>query len=176
MMDELDGQDLFAEAMGKVQPLAPADKVLSNKPKPARPAASIPLRRSQASPVAHASTALSIQPTGDPWVFVANGVSRERLKRLAAGRPPIERTFDLHGMTRNEALAMLDEACGQAISEGVRVFCIIHGRGLHSQGRAILKEAVYHWLRQGPLAHRVLAVMPQPGSGGGACLLLIRRK
>jgi len=98
---------------------------------------------------------------------VADGMSRERLKRLAAGRPPIECTFDLHGMTRNEALAMLEEACGQAISEGVRVFCIIHGRGLHSQGRAILKEAVYHWLRQGPLAHRVLAIIPQPGSGCG---------
>ena len=79
-------------------------------------------------------------------------------------------------MTRNEALAMLEAACGQAIHEGVRVFCIIHGRGLHSQGRAILKEAVYHWLGQGPLAHRVLAVIPQPGSGGGACLLLLRRK
>jgi len=171
-----EGQDLFAEAMGKVQPLAPADKVVANKPKPVRPAASIVPRRSQSNPVSHASTALSIQPTGEPWVFVADGVSRERLKRLAAGRPPVERSFDLHGMTRNEALAMLDEACGQAISEGVRVFCIIHGRGLHSQGRAILKEAVYHWLRQGPLAHRVLAVMPQPGSGGGACLLLIRRR
>jgi len=175
-VDEDDGKSLFAEAMGKVQPLTPADKVVSGKPKPARPSESIPFRRTSNNSIAQASVALSAQPTSDPWTFVADGMSRERLKRLSSGRPPIERTFDLHGMTRNEALAMLEEACGQAISEGVRVFCIIHGRGLHSQGRAILKEAVYHWLRQGPLAHRVLAIIPQPGSGGGACLLLLRRK
>jgi DNA-nicking Smr family endonuclease len=175
-VDEDDGKSLFAEAMGKVQPLTPADKVASGKPKPARPSESIPFRRPPSHSIAQASVALSVQPTSDPWTFVADGMSRERLKRLSAGRPPIERTFDLHGMTRNEALAMLEDACGQASSEGVRVFCIIHGRGLHSQGRAILKEAVYHWLRQGPLAHRVLAIIPQPGSGGGACLLLLRRK
>jgi len=175
-MAESDAQGLFAEAMGKVQPLAAADKVASSKPKPAKPAQSVTLRRSPGNFTAQASTALSVQSTDNPWVFVANGVSRERLKRLAAGRPPIERTFDLHGMTRNEALAMLEDACEQASRAGVRVMCIIHGRGLHSQGRAILKEAIYHWLRQGPLAHRLLAVIPQPGSGGGACLLLLRRK
>jgi len=175
-MDERDEQSLFAEAMGKVQPLKAADKVLANIPKPVKAVETVSLRHSHTGSITQPSAALSAQPTEDPWVFVSDGVSRDRLKRLAAGRPPIERTFDLHGMTRNEALAMLENACAQAISEGVRVFCIIHGRGLHSQGRAILKEAVYHWLRQGPLAHRVLAVIPQPGSGGGACLLLFRRK
>jgi len=175
-MNEDGGQGLFAEAMGKVQPLEPADKVVANKPKPVRSTEHIQVRRSPANSITQPSVALSVQSTCDPWVFVADGISRERLKRLAAGQPPIERTFDLHGMTRHEALAMLEASFGQAACEGVRVFCIIHGRGLHSQGRAVLKEAVYHWLRQGPLAHRVLAVMPQPGSGGGACLLLLRRK
>ena len=175
-MAEDDERSLFAEAMGKVQPLTPGDKVVSGKAKPLKLAQKATVIRSRANTMAQPSAALSVQPTQDPWVFVSDGISRERLKRLGAGRPPIERTFDLHGMTRDEALAMLEQGFDQAISAGVRVICIIHGRGLHSQGRAVLKEAVYHWLRQGSLAHRVLAVIPQPGSGGGACLLLLRRK
>jgi len=176
-MAEDDEQGLFAEAMGKVKPLQAADnKVLANKPKPAQTLQTVSLRHAQAGIISKPSLALFVQPTDDPWVFVSDGISRDRLKRLAAGRPSVERTFDLHGMTRNQALAMLEGACGQAINEGIRVLCIIHGRGLHSQGRAVLKEAVYHWFRQGPLANRVLAMIPQPGSGGGACLLLLRRK
>ena len=167
-------QSLFAEAMGKVKPLPAADKVVANRPKARKPAAHIALKH--AVPVATTSPALSVQPTQEPWVLVADGISRERLKRLAAGRPPSQRTFDLHGMTRDQAMAELEQGFAQAMSEGVRALSIIHGRGLHSQGRPILKEAVYHWLRQGAYAHSILAVIPQPGSGGGACLLLLRRK
>jgi len=175
-MDETHEQSLFAEAMGKVQPITPAPKVVAKKNRRARAGERVSVRATPAVTSAQPSAALSVQPTDDPWLFVANGVSRERLKRLAAGRPPIGRTFDLHGMSRNAALTGLESGFAEAISEGVRVICIIHGRGLHSQGRPILKEAVYHWLRQGIFAHNVLAVIPQPGSGGGACLLLLRRK
>ncbi len=170
-------QDLFTEAMGKVQPLkSAADKVVVTKPKPHRPKGNTAILSEQVSPVSKRSTALSVQATSDPWVFVADGVSRDRLRRLAAGRPPVGQTFDLHGMTRDEALDMLELGVGRAISESKRVICIIHGRGLHSQGKAVLKESVHHWLRQGIFAHAVLAVIPQPGSGGGACLVLLRRQ
>jgi len=65
----------------------------------------------------------------------------------------------------------------QAMREGIRALSVVHGRGLHSQdNKPILKQAAYHWLREGPLAHLVLAVIPQPGSGGGACLVLLRRQ
>ena len=169
-------QQLFDEEMGKVQPLAPAEKVVAKKSKPPRAAEYLSNRQAYHVPAPKPSTALSVQPTDDPWVFVSDGMSRERLKRLAAGRPAIERTFDLHGMTRDQALGVLEQGFAQAIGECARTLCIIHGRGLHSQGRPILKEAVYHWLRQGAYAHSVLAVIQQPGSGGGACLLLLRRK
>jgi len=169
-------QDLFAEAMGKVQPLKSGEKVIAAKPKVRRTPEHITARRGHVEPLLKPSTALSVQATDDPWVFVADGVSRDRLKRLAAGRPPVGRTFDLHGMTRDEALNVLEDGFGQTLSERERVICIIHGRGLHSKGKAILKESVYHWLRQGAFAHTVLALIPQPGSGGGACLVLLRRQ
>ncbi len=170
-----DEQSLFAEAMGKVQPLSPAERVFvkATAKKTVQPP---PIRRPHIKPASTPSAALSVQPTDDPWVFIADGVSRERLKRLAAGRPAVGRSFDLHGMTRDQALSELEEGFARAIADGVRALSIIHGRGLHSQGRPVLKDAVYHWLRQGAYAHTILAVMPQPGSGGGACLLLLRRR
>ncbi|MDQ6972394.1 MAG: Smr/MutS family protein, partial [Mariprofundaceae bacterium] len=60
---------------------------------------------------------------------------------------------------------------------GWRVVSLVHGRGLHSEdGRPILKEAVYNWLREGPYAGWVLATIPRPGTGGGSALLLLRRR
>ncbi len=111
----------------------------------------------------------------EPWTLVANGISRERLKRLVTEQPPVDCSFDLHGITRAAALHQLETGFQQAIACGQRVICIIHGRGLHSEGEPVLKQATYHWLREGPFAAMVLAVLPQPGSGGGACLVLLRK-
>ncbi len=113
----------------------------------------------------------------DPWVLVADGVSHRSLRLLAAGQPPVDTEIDLHGMTRPQAIATLTHHIEQAPHKGWRVLALIHGRGLHSRdGRPLLKEAVYRYLASGPLAGEVLAVIPRPGSGGGSCLVLLRRK
>ncbi len=169
-----DDEDLFAKAMSQVRPLRPTEKRIgtarSKKASRKRPVQ--PLH----APVAPAVAAGPDQPHDQPWTLVASGVSRERLRRLASGRLPIEVSFDLHGMSRNEALACLERGIGEMLQTGRRVACIIHGRGLHSEHRPILKEATYRWLAEGPLSGHVLAAIPQPGSGGGACLVLLRRR
>lgn len=174
MSDNDPDKDLFAEAMRKVRRAAGTSRVVAAKARP-RPASTIPARRIEAGsgPV---PVGLLPQPTDQPGVLRADGVSGERLKRLAAGRPAVQQTFDLHGITRHEALELLEAGFRQAIDSRMRALCIIHGRGLHSQGRPVLKHAVYHWLQEGPFAGAVLAVIPQPGSGGGACLVLLRRQ
>lgn len=168
-----DEDDLFAEAMGKVRPLAPSNKVESEPLK----------RRKRVVPVKAATGSImspranySPERTDDPWRLVADGVSRERLRRLAGGDPSVALTLDLHGLTRDEALRQLTLTFETALQSGQRAMRIIHGRGLHSQGKAILKEALYHWLHDGPFAYAVLAAIPEPGSGGGACLVLLRRQ
>ncbi|HXH72952.1 MAG TPA: Smr/MutS family protein [Mariprofundaceae bacterium] len=166
-------KDLFAEAMRKVRPLEQPDKVeiSGSKRSTKQLLADTHLRQPIAPP--HAG---HLQPRRhEPGVLIADGVSRERLKRLAAGQPPAADTIDLHGMTRDEALALLARDFGAAVAAGARALCIIHGRGMHSEGRPVLKEAVYHWLGEGPFAPSVLAAIPQPGSHGGACLVLLRR-
>lgn len=167
-------EDIFAEAMRKVQPLSPSRRVAKEAPKTekrvsiAKPHRTVEIKRAkpQSTP----------QTTDDPWRLVANGVSRERLKQLASGRPSVDSTIDLHGATRDEAISMLARVVEEMLAAGKRVLCIIHGRGLHSPDKPILKEAAYRWLRDGAYASHVLAVVPEPGSGGGACLVLLRKQ
>jgi len=167
--------DLFAEAMSKVKPIQTADKVRMTKPKAQRRHYSY--KTSHAQITDQGASAQRLHATQEPWLWIADGISRENIKRLAGGQPAIGLNIDLHGFNRDAALRLLDDAMQQAMAEQIRVVCIVHGRGLHSEGgKAILKQAVYDWLCAGPLAHRMLAVISQPGSGGGACLVLLRRQ
>lgn len=166
-------EDLFAEAMRKVRPLEKQAKVrkASGKPQP-RP---VPIQAADPlMPAGLPAEHLLPRPL-EPWVLVADGVSRERLKRLAAGQPPVAETLDLHGMTRDEAIALLGSSISRHLAAGARALCVIHGRGRHSESKPVLKEAVYQWLGDGPFSAQVLAVVPEPGSHGGACLILLRR-
>jgi len=167
-------EDLFAEAMQKVRPMRVSDKV-TPRGKPPRPDR---VRQASHGVVVEQVVAPVVRPRfeQEPWVLLADGVSREQIKKLAAGQPPVTMEVDLHGMTRDEALAILAQKVKALQAGSGRVLCVIHGRGRHSQGRPVLKEAVYHWLREGPYASRVLAVVPQRGTGGGSCLVLLRRQ
>jgi len=166
-------EELFADAMRTVRRLSRPEKVQpeGSKPPP-RPVAGTSATHPAAS--LHPSAHLRPEPH-EAGVLIADGVSRERLKRLAAGDPPISHTLDLHGMTRDEAIGLLAGDFASVVASGARAMCVIHGRGRHSEGKPVLKEAVYHWLQEGPFAPHVLAVVPQPGSHGGACLILLRR-
>jgi len=160
--------------MGKVHPIAKPDKVKTVKPKPKRDIHSKQLAI-KTGPVAPLVPERTPEEGDDIWVLKDGGVSREKLKQLGAGKPPIDIEVDLHGLTRDEAIKDLERVMQSALSEKFRVLCIVHGRGLHSQGKPVLKEAVYEWLRSGPHACHVLAVIPKPYTGGGSALVLLRR-
>ena len=172
----MDEDKLFAEAMSKVKPIAHEQKKQPSEKPTVKKHVSLPVNRTPPAFDTYPLQNVSLQTTENPWILKADGISRERLKRLAAGDPAVGLTLDLHGMTRDAALDLLDHEFLQAVSHKQRVITVIHGRGLHSQGKAVLKEAVYQWLREGAMARFILAAIPQPGSGGGACLVLLRRK
>jgi len=171
----VDEDELFAQAMGKVKPIPSSDK-LNPQQSPRRPTL-LPSHRPRPfhPEQINSGSNPAPEPTEDPWILRADGVSREKLKRLASATSVAGLTFDLHGLNRDEALNRLEEGFRHAQAENIRLLSVIHGRGLHSQGEPVLKEAVYRWLREGAIARRVLAVVPQSGSGGGACLVLLRR-
>jgi len=169
----MDDEDLFTKAMSVVRPLTKPDKIIVEKAKPKRKAS-----QKQHTPIRTASShkiADELKPANDPWILKASGVSQDKLKQLGSGRPPIDIETDLHGMNRDEACSALEKMFDIALQEKARVLCIVHGRGLHSQGRPVLKEAAYQWLRSGPYASHILAAIPKPYTGGGSCLVLLRR-
>ncbi|MBL4774925.1 MAG: Smr/MutS family protein [Mariprofundus sp.] len=150
----MDDQALFSEAMGKVKRLKSTDKINIDKAKSKASLPEIKQRPTHPSNFpSHATSASQrLRSTDNPWVLLADGISRDTIKRLAAGRPVIGLNFDLHGMTRHASLTLLQDGVQQAMRENIRALCIVHGRGLHSQdNKPILKQAVYHWLREGSL-------------------------
>ena len=169
----MDDEDLFAKAMSVVRPLSKPDKVAIERPKPKR--RHVQKRHLPLHDITSSQTADELKSDSDSWTLKASGVSQEKLKQLGAGRPPIDIETDLHGMTRDEACATLEKLFEIALTENARVLCIVHGRGLHSQGKPVLKETVYQWLRSGPYTSRILATIPKPYTGGGSCLVLLRR-
>ncbi|MDX8397110.1 MAG: Smr/MutS family protein [Mariprofundaceae bacterium] len=174
-MSQGSDDDLFAQAMSEVQAIKPSLKVL-------------PLQkhhREIITKLEHNIEPYQAQPqskhdqlsqSGSPWTLRADGISSEVLKKLGQGQPEMGKSIDLHGMSRDQALQVLEQQIHQAIQHQTRVVGIIHGRGNHSKhGIAILKESVYQWLQHGPLKYYILAVTPQANSAGGSCLILLRR-
>ena len=167
----MDGDALFKQAMRDVRKLQAEARV-----SPRHPAPRTPLSSAATDKPAPPSAAVHGPKEAASWVLKDPGVSRERLRRLAAGCPGVDIELDLHGLSREQARAAMSDCIHAALADGLRVLCLIHGRGMHSSdGKPVLKKAVYDWLREGPYAGHVLAAIPRPGTAGGACLVLLRR-
>lgn len=169
-----DEDDLFGKAMRDVRRIqTESRRVVETK----KPCVRRDVHAGRVLPLAQAAPMHRPGVGEEPWILKADGVSAGRLRQLAAGRPPADAETDLHGMTREEMYRALSGVLEHALHSGYRVLCLVHGRGLHSDdARPVLKEAVYAWLRDGPYAGWVLAVIPRPGTGGGSALLLLRRR
>jgi DNA-nicking Smr family endonuclease len=173
-----DDDNPFAAAMREVAPISDDKHRQSTQRQPK--ARDVMKQRREASPATalnkHSASRHAPASQPEPWSLRANGVSAVVVRRLAAGQPPIASTLDLHGMHRESALKQLRNAIHTATQQGQRVLRVIHGRGMHSSDRPVLKQAVYHDLQHGSCAHHVLAAILEPNSAGGACLILLRRE
>ena len=107
--------------------------------------------------------------------FAANGVDRRAIRKLKNGEYIVRDRRDLHGMTGADALASVGRFIENSRHAHHRCVCIIHGRGLHSEGnQPVLKTRVREYLR----SHRsVLAYADAPVSdgGSGAVYVLLRK-
>jgi DNA-nicking Smr family endonuclease len=102
-----------------------------------------------------------------------------RLRELSRGLLPVFETLDLHGMTVEKAESAVRSFCANARGTVPRTVLIVHGKGMHSQsGRAVLRDAVAHWLSSAPVARDVLCfatARPKHGGGGAMYVLLAAR-
>jgi len=115
---------------------------------------------------------------GERIYGLAPGVDAGHLRRLRRGEVEVARELDLHGLEARDAREDVAFELGEAFAAGERCVRIVHGRGSHSPGGPVLKEALLGWLQQPPLAGRVLAFSSAPPAqgGSGALLVLLRRR
>jgi DNA-nicking Smr family endonuclease len=109
---------------------------------------------------------------------VANGVAPEIARRLHRGDFSIQSHIDLHGLRVHEAREVFNEFLEKSIATGKRAVLIIHGRGLSSPAKPILKSKVYLWLTTSPWHKWVIAFTSARLSDGGtgAIYVLLRQK
>lgn len=102
-----------------------------------------------------------------------DGVDERTLRRLRAGKFPVQATLDLHGTTVDAARAILAQfMMRHSIAQRVCV-CIIHGKGQRSGNMPVLKSHVNRWLRQCDAVVAFTSAPPRLG-GAGAVLVLIK--
>lgn len=97
--------------------------------------------------------------------FYNSGITKKQQRKIRRGTLPIEDRLDLHGYTQEQARIALNSFLDHALSSGFKLLIIVHGKGQHSSGRAVLKLLVQSWLAQ---QESVLAWCPALANHGGS--------
>ena len=98
-----------------------------------------------------------------------------RLRQLKRGIINVDRQLDLHGLTRDEALAALPHFLGNAQAHGEKAVLVITGKGNNSPAEPVLQQAVMGWLReQGKKIVVEFAPAPREMGGSGAFVVFLR--
>lgn len=170
----------FEEAVRGARPIPKrAARVTGDTAPP--PAA--PVRRLAARPElsegdgALTSATFTLTLTGEQIEGRASGIDVRVVRRLKAGDPRVEARLDLHGHSRETAVAALARFVETA-RPSRRALLVIHGRGAHSGEGPVLKPLVWRWLASSRAAAvAVLAfTSARPADGGdGATLVLLRK-
>jgi DNA-nicking Smr family endonuclease len=179
-----DDDQLFADEMSGVAPLAPDPRGRLGAPAPAaRPPTA---RRRHEEAEAYAQLADLVDGNGpfdiadtDEYVEgLAPGIDKRLLKKLRRGDYALQGHVDLHGLSSDEAHAAVDRFLAGARAAGKRCVLIVHGRGLNSkEGIPVLKERLKVWLTRGRIARSVLAfATARPPDGGAGALYVLLRK
>jgi DNA-nicking Smr family endonuclease len=106
------------------------------------------------------------------------GSHPELTQRLHRGDFTIQDHLDLHGLGVQEARASLERFLKQSIEAGKHGVLIVHGRGLSSPRKPILKSMVCKWLSSGYWRKWVIAFSSARlcDGGAGATYVLLRHR
>jgi DNA-nicking Smr family endonuclease len=109
---------------------------------------------------------------------IGYNVNREVAKRLHKGEFSIQGHIDLHGLTVASAREAFESFLKESIVTGKRMILIIHGRGLSSPAKPILKTKVIKWLTTGRWRKWVIAFTSARlcDGGAGATYVLLRKR
>jgi len=109
---------------------------------------------------------------------IGYNVNREVAKRLHKGEFSIQGHIDLHGLTVESAREAFESFLKESIATGKRMILIVHGRGLSSPAKPILKTKVIKWLTTGRWRKWVIAFTSARlcDGGAGATYVLLRKR
>ena len=98
-----------------------------------------------------------------------------RLRQLKSGQIRIDLELDLHGLTREEAVASLERFITGAHRRGQKAVLVITGKGNNSSGEPVLQGVVLSWLRErGKSMVAEFAPAPRDMGGSGAVVVFLR--
>jgi DNA-nicking Smr family endonuclease len=174
-------EDLFKEAMSGVQPIERGEH-LERKIQRRLP----PTSKNDSGERVHRELTRLLK-YGEGFV-IANtpeyiegtgyNVDKSMARRLHHGEFAIEAYIDLHGHTVETAREAFDKFLEDSLRTGKRAVLIVHGRGLSSPQKPVLKSKVREWLTQGLWRKWVVAFSSaQSYDGGvGATYVLLRKQ
>ncbi|MDR0377476.1 MAG: Smr/MutS family protein [Spirochaetaceae bacterium] len=94
----------------------------------------------------------------------------ERRRRLRTKKP--DAILDLHGLTRDEAWADMESFFAESRLQGMEKVLLIHGKGNHSDGEAVLKRTVLQFIEKCPCAGESGHPAAAYGGSGATWVLL----
>jgi len=105
-------------------------------------------------------------------------VHPEIARRLHRGEFAIEAHIDLHGLTADVAKEVFDLFLENSIKTGKRAVLVVHGRGLCSPDKPVLKTKVVEWLTRSHWRKWVMAYSSARACDGGtgATYVLLRQR
>ena len=97
-------------------------------------------------------------------------------KKVRRGQVKIDRTIDLHDMSRDAAFASLKRRLVMAHECGHRTVLVITGKGANLQG--VLRQSLHGWLNDPAVRYLIASIAPAHirHGGTGAFYVFLKRK
>jgi len=177
----LNDRELFLEAMADVEPI---DR--ENRLEPSCiPCISIDSEddsddetMQQLSNLVNSGEGFVVSDTPEYIEGTGYNIHPEIPKRLHRGDFSIQSHIDLHGFDVEDAGKAFENFIKDSITTGKRAVLVVHGRGLSSPGKPVLKTKVIEWLTRGPWRKWVIAFSSARSCDGGtgATYVLLRQR
>ena len=183
---EENASDLFFQAMAGTRRLHDPMQTLGATTAGTTATQSRPIKKAATSPEETAANTLFLQEIGRLKLEVKftdqlpdeddlKPLSGNRIKQLKRGIITVAHQLDLHGLTRDEALAELPRFLRSARLRGQAAALVITGKGNNSPVEPVLQQAVAAWLRDAGRDTVVeYAPAPREMGGSGAFVVFLR--
>ena len=174
-------EELFMELMADVTPIS-QDKYAPKSPKASIQEKAEDLDEAEAllrlTNLVRYGEGFVVEDTPEYVEGTWHTVHPEVAKRLHRGKFSIQSHIDLHGCSANDAKHVIDEFLKESIRTDRRAVLIVHGRGLSSPVKPVLKTKVLEWLTSSPWNKWVIAFSSARtcDGGAGATYVLLRKR